>query len=833
MAADAAARASATRPPGGTWLRRFVALIARRKGSLAISLVVTAAALFLYFATFVGERPTAEFNFLQRLELATVDLRFQLRGAAEPDPRIVIVDIDQRSQEILGRWPFPRSHFARMLDALREDGARVVAFDIVFHQPDETAGLLHTLEARLAQQMQPGASDPAVRTELERLKAEFDHDRRFAEALRRFGAAGGRVVLGSFFLYTESDVRGLDEAALDRHASLLAFYSFPQVRPAESAQGWESYNALIARYDDLHLLPRGALANLESFSLSLPERALTAGYFNIVNDPDGVVRRVPLALPYGRSDDLAEWDFFAALGVQAVRFFLGVPDEQVVLNYGATGIESLELGPKLVIRPDDLGRVMVNYQGPAGTYNYVSIADVVQGHFAPGTFRDKLVLVGASATGIGDLRSTPFGSLDFPGVEIHANVVDNLLHNSFLRRGAEQVLADLGMIFLFGVPLGIWLALARPRWLALALLLLVPFALVLQWAFHAGWWLNATTPALFTLAPNVVLVAIYRVLVEEREKRKVRSAFQHYLSPQVIERLLENPALVEPRRTQITVLFSDIRNFTSISEGLDPQELAVFMNRYLTDMTGIIFRHRGTLDKYIGDAVMAFWGAPSEEPQHASLACRAALEMKRLLAELQAQWKEEGKPAISIGIGMSTGFASVGNMGSELRYGYTAMGDTVNLASRLEGMNKEYGTVILLSEASAAALPQDDFLLRELDLIRVKGRQQPVTIFELLAAVPAGANDQRPQQSEIPNLRSQSSDSRSDLADLQQLATQFTAARALYQQRRWAEAKAAFEAILTHWPEDGPSKVFARRCESYLAAEPPADWDGVFDVHHK
>jgi adenylate cyclase len=306
------------------------------------------------------------------------------------------------------------------------------------------------------------------------------------------------------------------------------------------------------------------------------------------------------------------------------------------------------------------------------------------------------------------------------------------------------------------------------------------------------------------------------VLIEDRERRKVRSAFQHYLSPEVIELLLENPALLEPRRTEITVLFSDIRGFTTISERLDPQELARLMNGYLTDMTQILFQHRGTLDKYIGDAVMAFWGAPSEEPRHAELACRAALDMQQRLAELRAQWLAEGKPPVAIGVGINTGAAAVGNMGSELRYGYTAIGDTVNLASRLEALNREFGTAILISEATAAALPEERFLLREVDHIRVKGKQQPVQVFELLALVSEDGRAPTPE-----------------LAALRELAAQFAAARALYRQRRWAEAQAAFEAILARWPDDGPAQVFARRCATYLAAEPPADWDGVFAMQHK
>ena len=223
------------------------------------------------------------------------------------------------------------------------------------------------------------------------------------------------------------------------------------------------------------------------------------------------------------------------------------------------------------------------------------------------------MLVGASATGIGDLRSTPFGGINYPGVEIHANVIDNILNRHFLLRGANQVAVDLLLIFLFGVPLGLWLALAQPRSMLFGLLLLVPFGVGVWYAFLHGWWLNFIVPS-GTLVANVGFVAMYRALVEEKEKRRVRGAFQQYLSPEVIRRLLENPDLVKPRKTEITVMFSDVRGFTTISEKLDAQELAALLNEYLTDMTQIVFRHNGTLDKYIGDAVMAFWGAPFEEP---------------------------------------------------------------------------------------------------------------------------------------------------------------------------------------------------------------------------
>jgi adenylate cyclase len=497
--------------------------------------------------------------------------------------------------------------------------------------------------------------------------------------------------------------------------------------------------------------------------------------------------------------------------VQAVRLFEGVSDQEMKLDFSETGITALEFGPSHIIHPDFIGRLMINYEGDVNTYPYVSIADVVSHKFPPGTFKGKIVLVGASATGIGDLRSTPFGGINYPGVEIHANVIDTILNRHFLLRGANQVVLDLLVIFLFGVPLGLWLALAQPRWMLFGLLLLVPFGLGVWFAFLHGWWLNFIIPS-GTLVANVGFVAMYRALVEEKEKRRVRGAFQQYLSPEVIRRLLENPDLVKPRKTEITVMFSDVRGFTSISEKLDAQELAALLNEYLTEMTQIVFRHNGTLDKYIGDAVMAFWGAPFEDAQHATEGCHAALEMIARLAEMQKKWRAEGRPVLDIGVGLCTGVASVGNMGSELRYGYTALGDIVNLSSRIEGLNKEYATHILLSDTTYAAVEDPLLVFRELDLIRVKGKSQPVTLYELVATrgTPEG-----------------------DAPDVEERLEFFAQGRACYRERRWQDAQIVFERLLERWPEDGPARMYLNRCKEYLVAGPEENWDGVYVMTHK
>ncbi|MGA8073465.1 MAG: adenylate/guanylate cyclase domain-containing protein [Candidatus Acidiferrales bacterium] len=773
----------------------------KHTGSLAISLVVTLAALAVYYFVFIGEARTPLADFITRLELDSLDTRFRLRGRVHPDSRIVIVDIDQRSQEALGQWPFPRIYFAKMLDALHDDGASVVAFDITFSKPDATSLPLRTLLEGLSKGQTASAD---VQQKIAELEKQYDYDQQLADAIKRFG----KVVLGNYFLYTSADLQGVSPEALDRYANLISFFPFPQVRALPSAGGSAGYVRLIQNFDDLALLPKGAEANTETFTAALSGDKAGCGFFNIVGDPDGVVRRSLLALPYGRDPNRANWDLYASLEVQTLRLYLNLPNEKTVLNFGGAGIASIEFGPDLVVHPDDVGRMMINYQGPPRTYPYVSFADVVQHRFSAGEFRDKIVLVGASATGIGDLRATPFGGVDFPGVEIHANVIDDILNRHFLRRGPHEALTDVVVIFLFGIPLGIWLALVRPRWLIFGFLLLIPFAWFVYSAFLHDQWLNFIAPAAFTLAPNVSLVALYRVLVEEREKRHVRGAFQQYVSPEVIRRLLVNPGIVQPRKTEISVLFSDVRGFTSISEQLDAQELAALLNSYLTEMTRIIFKNRGTLDKYIGDAVMAFWGAPFDEARHAERSCRAALDMMAKLRELQAGWKAAGRPVLEIGIGINSGIASVGNMGSQLRYGYTAMGDSVNLASRLEGLNKDFGTRILLSEFTFAQIADAKFVARELDLIRVKGKLQPVKIYELLG------DD-------------------ASAAEFAEMAAEFWKARVAYADRNWREALRCFETFLKRWPDDGPAKVFLERCKEHLAEEPPPDWDGVYEMQHK
>jgi adenylate cyclase len=807
----------ASAPSGGLWQRRGVFGVYellqswwRHRVSFLVSVGITVAALALYYFTFLGERPTPFFSFLQRLEFNSLDTRFRYRPAsATPvDPRIVIVDIDQRSQEALGKWPFSRAHFAKMLDVLRADGAKVVAFDITFDYPDKTAAPVRKILAELEERKKRGdAVDPKYEAWLRSVVSEYDADSEFGAALKRFGP----VVLGNFFL-EKDEAAGIDKAKLDAYADEIDWFAMSK-NATNSTTGKHDFAELIDKYDREGSSFAGTVANIPVLANPDDPDKTAMGFFNISADADGVLRRTMLILPFGRSADANEWQMFASLEVQAVRLYLGLPASQLTVNYGSFGVVSLDFGDKLRVRPDSTGHMQINYHGPRGSYPYHSIADVVAGRFSTGKFKDKIVLVGASATGIGDQRTTPYGGINYPGVEVHANVIDNLLNQGFLVRGAQQALWDFIAILAFGIPLGLWMALVSPRWMWFGLALLAPLVVLDYVMFLSGWWLNFTVPAL-TLTGNVVLVSLYRVLIEDKEKRRVRSAFGQYLSPEVIRRLLTNPQLVEARKTNVSVMFSDIRGFTSISEKLDAQDLALFLNEYLSDMTRVVFKHQGTLDKYIGDAVMAFWGAPFEERDHAARSCEAALEMMDHVRTLQKKWESEGKPHLEIGIGLNTGVASVGNMGSSLRYGYTALGDAVNLTSRLEGMNKEYGTNILVTESCYEATKAAGLVFRELDLIRVKGKLQPVTIYELVGrASETGAHGAG--------------------TDLRERLEKFAAARELYCRREWGPAQTAFTEILERWPDDGPSQTYLKRCQEYLFEEPGHSWDGVFVMSSK
>lgn len=510
----------------------------------------------------------------------------------------------------------------------------------------------------------------------------------------------------------------------------------------------------------------------------LQEGAKQVGLIKITPDPDGVVRRFRLR-GAGRNT--------------------------------LAGVVAGAIKPEAVPPPGFTG--LINYVGPARSIDTVSYYQVIDKErpLPAARIRDRIVLVGrsieASATpqGQADTFYTPFfagGGQLMAGVEIHANIVHSLLSGSW----RQELNPTRRLILLFTVLLLASLILVRLRplgglVLTLALMALVgglSFALFYVWSF----WLP---PVL--LAGGLALVYTGHVLghyfVEAREKRWLRHAFGRYVSPGVVDALSAHPERLElgGEEVEATVLFADIEGFTRISEGMSPQDLVRLLNDYFSPMTQIILAHRGTLDKYIGDAIMALWGAPLALPDHALRACRAALEMQESMAGLQADWAARDLPRLNARIGLHTGNVVAGNVGSRDRFNYTVLGDTVNLASRLEGVNKVYGTHILMS-AETCRLVKDTLLVRELDLVKVVGRVQPEGIYELVGSFPASGQP--------PWL------------------DQFAAGRQAYLERRWEAASEAFAAVLLLKPEDRPARLYLERCRQFAEAPPPEDWRGVY-----
>ena len=697
-------------------------------------------------------------HYLELVDIRAVDYRLLQRGVQPASPEVVVVAVDDASLEKLGRWPWSRALVAQLLDRLVAADAAVVGFDIV----QSEATVVHGLD--LLRDRVEGVDDQtwaAIQQALARGSAED-------EALARAVRASGRAVLGYFFEFQPSP-----EPETPPRVS-----TYNVVQNSHSGKG-ENRTPLAPR-------ARGNIPELT-------DAAQEVGYFNFIPDPDGAYRRVPLVIRY--ADQMA-----VPLSLAMLRLYR--PQEALAIRFADFGVETVRWGHTEIPVAED-GQLLINFRGPGETFRHVSAADVLAGQVPAETFRGKLVLVGVTAAALADVRVTAFDGV-FPGVEIHANVLDNVLRQQFLLQPKWIVLVEIGTILLLTILLGIILHYARGVTGALVTVgLAAGYLGASQWIFLAlGLPLSLVYP-LLAIGLTYTAIAVQHYVVEEREKRKTRRALELYLSPSLAAMVSEQPAMLKlgGEKREHTVLFSDVRGFTTISERLSPETLVELLNSYLGEMTDIIFAHDGMLDKYIGDAIMAVWGAPLPQPDHAVRACRAALGMVGRLRELTPQWEQRGWPPLDIGIGLNTGPMVFGNMGSAQHLSLTVMGDNVNLGSRLEGLNKMYGTNIIVSESTLQAAP-DIAVVRELDLVRVKGKLQPVRIYELIAPVEEAAR-WRP------------------------LVERFATGIEAYRAQRWDEARAIFTAIMAEHPEDGPAGLYIERCDEMAAHPPGPDWDGV------
>jgi adenylate cyclase len=775
--------------------------IRQNRAGLIISSFICVVSLVLYVPVYLQPRSSPLLRFLADIELKTLDTRFLLRGRRLPDPDIVIVAIDQKSEDVLGRWPFPRNDLAQALNDLNEGGARTVAFDINFPQPDQNSALRALQDVKSDYQRLAKSSNKDSRQFDARLNAllkSSDNDRQFATALAHYPNA----VLGYFFL-TRMGPGARNQQRVKDFVNYLSFQAYPQVSFSPPQPGLSGAR-LMGRCVTLFRLWDGP--EFPELSPNLPSFANYAknfGYFNILPDADGTVRREPVIALY-------DGNFYPSLDVAAAMTYLNVPLNQVSPVFTPGGLHSIDLGKRIVIPTHPDGSVLIDYRGPSRTYPTYSLADLLQGRVPLRDFRNKLVLIGPTAVGIGDMAVTPFQRMDFPGVEVHANFIDDILNGRFIRRGLQENLIDILFLVLFSLGAGILLSVVPP--VRATTILLVTLGLFLWLAYYLfvadRIWIAVFLP-MAALTTNYASIISYRFFFEEREKKKVRGAFQQYLPPGLISQLLEHPELLRlgGEEKELSIMFSDIRGFTALSEGLSPQALVELLNEYLSAMTDVIFSHWGTLDKYIGDAIMAFWGAPYPQADHAERSCRAALDMVRALHALRERWAQRDLPLIDFGVGINTGPVLVGNMGSKRRFNFTIMGDNVNLASRLEGINKQFGTRIILSQYLYQRV-QGAFVTRELDLIRVKGKTTPVKIYELM-----GSLQEKPR--------------------FEDLATRFEKGLAAYRDGRWEEAVGIFNDLLKDYPRDGPTRVLAKRCQDLLDHPPDGAWDGVYVMKTK
>ena len=678
------------------------------------------------------------YDFVNLVDLKARDAFVRARGVSVPSDKVVIVSVDEKSVNELGRWPWPRARMAELLRAL--DGAGVVAFDMVFSEAENS-----------------------------------ENDGALADAV----SSAGNVVLGYFFRH---DATG--------------------VPPEESLLQHKRSKVSVVRYLDAESegkpLPLVEFKGIEPNIPEIGRGAAGFGTFTIFTGDDGILRESNLLYRF-------EDTMYPVLSIEALRKFTG---EDIVVTAAAYGVDSISIGGHHVPL-DKNGEFALNFYGPGETFPIYSIVDVIKGRLPKETFAGKLVFVGATEVGIYDLRATPMDPV-YPGVEVHATIASNVLQGRYLTSGSSSFVLSLTLMLVLPVLLSLILSRVHRTYVSLiifsgALVLLVSG---LFFIFSAADLVVSFVYPGISLTLAYIFTEAYRNVVVEKKSKFYRKAFSTYVPPQLVNEILKDPESLKlgGQKRVITVLFSDIRGFTSIAEKLAPEELVAQLNDYLTPMTKVIFNEQGTLDKYIGDAIMAIFNAPLDLVDHPRRACAAALSMLGRLPALNAVWENRGLPTINIGIGLNTGEAVVGNMGADLRFDYTAIGDTVNLSSRLEGMNKVYGTGIIVSISTFSEV-EGEFVFRELDLVRVKGKQRPVAIYELLGH--AGS------------------------ATESSLASKFAGALVNYRKGKFRTARGAFEGILKEHPGDGPSRLYIKRCDEFLAEPPPMDWDGVYMAKSK
>ncbi|MCH7486245.1 MAG: adenylate/guanylate cyclase domain-containing protein [Proteobacteria bacterium] len=729
-----------------------------------MGLALLAVFLFLY----VTDPYPVEF-----LRLKTFDYYQKLKPREIPPPErkpVTIIDLDEASLSEIGQWPWPRNILARMVENLMEMGAVMVAFDMVFAEPDRMN------PAVVADSI--AGLDEETKEKLRRLPG---NDEKFAEVIKK-----SRVVLGQAGYWEERETK-----------------AGPPVKKSI---------ALLKKGKNVE--PANFLPNFKSLIRNIPvieKAALGHGIFSLVPEPDGIVRRIPTLFVF-------DGKLYPSLSVEMLR--VAFQRKTILVRADPAGVTAMKIAPKRVFPPNGLslptdakGRVWP-YFSKSDKAKYVSARDVLAGTADPALIKGKMTIVGTSAVGLLDIRSSPVDAI-IPGVEVHVQLIEAALTGKYLSRPANFRGAEL-LLILVGGLLMIWLV---PKVGAKWTILL--FLVVGGAAAGASGYLFVEKRQLLDVGFGIIAIfLIYALLTftgyvkEEAQKRQTRQAFSKYLSPAMVEKVAEDPSQLKLGgvKRDLTLLFCDVRGFTTISEQFDAVGLTSLINKLLTPLTNVILNSQGTVDKYMGDCIMAFWNAPLDDEDHARNGCLSALDMLAEIAPLNERLKieavEEGRKHIplKVGFGLNTGECVVGNMGSDQRFDYSVLGDTVNLAARLEGQSKSYGVDIVIGEGTRKLVT--DLASIELDRIQVKGKTVPVDIFALLG-------DDKVAQSEEFKKLSQANQAMIDA----------------YRAQDWEKTRtriAECRELLDGFNVAGLYDLYEQRVEDYEATPPDADWGGVF-----
>ncbi len=713
-------------------------------------------------------------SFVDQLSDILYDYRLQWTMPRTVDERIVILDIDEKSLKEEGRWPWSRDRLALLMDKLFDQyGVLVVGFDVVFAEKDQSSGL-QVLQKLGQNQLK---DDVGFQAALAKISQQLEYDKLFASKIK-----DRKVVLGYFLT---------DQQAQNAAGMLPA--------PISPTGTFKNHSV--------------AFTNFNGYGANLPElqqAAASAGHINPIIDGDGEVRRVPMLEEYNGAQ-------YESLSLAMVRTLFDQPKIQAGFAQGEgneyANLEWLELvqGSRVLKIPvDENVATLVPYRGEQGSFRYISLTDVLHNRVNVAQLKDKIILVGTTALGLQDMRNTPVGGA-FPGVEVHANLIAGILDQNLKHQPKYMLGVEVLWLFLIGVTLSFGLPMMSP--LVAVFIAVATFAI--SFGLSIALWQHSDI--YLSIANSLVMVTLLFVLnmsygyfFVTRTKRQITERFRNYVPFELVDEISQHPEQLlsmEGESREMTILFSDVRGFTTISEGLDPKVLSQLMNEFLTPLSRVISKHEGKVDKYIGDCVMAFWGAPKPQPNHARNAILAGIEMQKTLRELQPNFKAKGWPEIHVGVGINSGRVSVGNMGSEVRVAYTVMGDAVNLASRLESITKQYGVGIIVGENTRHAVP--DFVYRELDQVRVVGKDKPVAIYEPIGLV-----------GEVSTA-------------LQDEVNLFHEALRLYRAQQWNQAEKQLLVLQRMSPNTALYKIYLERVTHFRNEPPAKDWDGVFAFKSK